>query len=389
MSIILSVLVLGILIFVHELGHFLVAKWCRVGVVEFAIGFGRKIFTKKVGETSYSIGIVPLGGYVRMVGDDPRALNPERAVDDNSPSAEAKLTGQEVEVPAELLADKSKWFLNKGILPRMAIVFAGPLFNYLFAFLLIFTSVVIYGKSVPVEQARIGDILPDYPAEKAGLKAKDLVKSVDGKPINAWADLARLITESDGRELTLAVERAGTEAGSIQNLEIKLKATQDSPEMALLDGSTGKRSIKIGILQSFDNAPATLAEGITIATFKTWSVTVMTWLGLKGMVMGVISPRNIGGPIFIMGEAAKKAEEGFQAILSFMVFLSISLAVLNLLPIPVLDGGHLLFFLLEAFKGKPISLRTQEYATRIGMALLLLLMVFAIGNDLFRLSQKL
>ena len=183
MTIFLSIAVLGILIFVHELGHFLLAKACGVGVVEFSIGFGKKIFKRKVGETNYAIGIVPLGGYVRMLGDDPHEIAGRSSGDDSSET---------------INSDRSKWFLEKGILPRLAIVAAGPAFNLFFAIFLGICSFYFYGKEVVLDTASIGDVIPDYPAAKAGLKEKDVITAVAGKPIATWQEMADAVSESAG-----------------------------------------------------------------------------------------------------------------------------------------------------------------------------------------------
>lgn len=379
---VVAVLVLGVLIFVHELGHFLLAKYNGVGVVEFAIGFGRKIWKRQYGETTYSIGIIPLGGYVRMVGDDPREL-------DSGKSEPVPLTPEEPEISEQerlLRADRSRWFLNKGFFAKSAIVIAGPGFNLLFAVLLSIVSFYCYGKLVAVDTAVIGDVIPNYPAEKAGVRSKDLVVAVDGKPVASWVDLSTAVRVSDGKEVVFEIERPNPAGGAPERLSFKIAATDDTSELSVIEGTGSKRSVKIGIVPDSIRKGVSFSEAVSQGVDHVYTLCVVTVRGLSGMIRGVISPKHISGPIFIFKEAAKSAKKGLEHLLDFMTFLSVSLAILNLLPIPILDGGHLLFFVIQAIRGgKPVSLRVQEVANQVGMLLLLLLMIFAFGNDLWKL----
>lgn len=378
---VVAVLVLGILIFVHELGHFLLAKYNGVGVVEFSIGFGRKIWKRQIGETTYAIGLIPLGGYVRMVGDDPREL-------DSGKSEAPPLTPESAEVSEQerlMRADRSRWFLNKGFFAKASIVIAGPGFNLLFAVLLSIVSFYCYGKLVAVDTAVIGDVIPGYPAEKAGVQSKDLVVAVDGKPVASWVDLSNAVRLSDGKEVKFEVERPAA-SGSSQHLSFNIAATDDTSELSVIEGTGSKRSVKIGIVPDSVRKEVTFGEAVTQGVGHVYTLCVVTVRGLSGMIRGAISPKHISGPIFIFQEAAKSAKRGLEHLLDFMTFLSVSLAILNLLPIPILDGGHLLFFIIQAIRGgKPVSLRVQELANQVGMLLLLLLMIFAFGNDLWKL----
>ncbi len=369
-----SILVLGILIFVHELGHFLLAKLNGVGVLEFSIGFGRKIWRRKIGETTYAIGLIPLGGYVRMVGDDPRDMEPVSATPDEELSPEDRA----------LLNDRSRWFLSKGYLAKSSIVLAGPGFNLLFAVLFSIFSFYNFGRMVAVDRAVIGDVIPGYPAEKAGLRAKDLVKSVDGQAVESWVDMADLIRKSDGKAVTFSVERVA-EAG-VETKSFTMAGTDDTAEISVLEGTSGKRSVKIGIVPDTIREPVDFYGAVKAGVGQVSYLCVVTVRGLWGMIQGAISPKHISGPIFIFKEAAKSAKKGLEHVLDFMTFLSVSLAILNLLPIPILDGGHLMFFTLQALRGgKPVSLRIQEVANQVGMLILFLLMIFAFGNDLLKL----
>lgn len=378
----LALVVLGILIFVHELGHFLLAKWNGIGVLDFSIGFGKKLWKRKIGETTYSLGLVPLGGYVRMVGDDPRAVASGQAL----PSDGAEL--QEVSPidpdQAKMVMDHSKWFLKKGYWAKFAVVFAGPAFNFLFAWIVAMGSIAVFGLDAPVEVSRIGDVFPGLPAEKAGLQRDDLVKAVNGTPVTTWAELASTISSSGGNPVKLDIERRA-ESGQIELKTLTLSPTLDIGELALLEEKGAKPSFKIGIVPPTERVPATLREAFLGGTSHVVFLSYITVKGLYGMVQGIISPKHIAGPIFIFQQAAQSAKRGVDRLLEFMIFLSVSLAVLNLLPIPILDGGHLLFFTIEALRRRPLSLKVQEVANQFGMAVLLLLMVFALSNDILRL----
>ncbi|RMG45541.1 MAG: RIP metalloprotease RseP [Candidatus Dadabacteria bacterium] len=382
MTILISVLVLGILIFVHELGHFLLAKANGVGVLEFAIGFGPKIWKKTIGETQYSVGIVPLGGYVRMVGDDPHAV-----YDHNSGELEEdESLGKE---QLELLKDRSRWFLNKGYLAKSSIVLAGPGFNLLFAYIASVVSLIVFGYANPIDQPVIGDVIPGYPAAKAGLKRKDRVVEVNGQPVRSWRELASKIAESNGAELQLKIERLSDPAyGKPEVLSITLHGTTETDELDILDSGKSrktKKSVKIGIVPDTVRKPVGYGEAVLGAALHVVRTCEITVKGLWAMVKGAISPKNIGGPIFIFQQAGKTAKKGFDYLLDFMIFLSVSLAILNLLPIPILDGGHLMFFTIEVLSRKPLSLKTQAMANQVGMLFLLGLMAFALWNDIDRL----
>ncbi|WKZ56792.1 MAG: RIP metalloprotease RseP [Bdellovibrionota bacterium] len=382
LMIVLAITVLGILIFVHELGHFLFAKWNGIGVLDFSIGFGKKLWKRKIGETTYSLGLIPLGGYVRMVGDDPRAVAAGQGLPAESGDLEAVSTLDDEQ--ARLMADQSKWFLKKGYWAKFWVVFAGPLFNLLFAWFLAIGSIALFGFDSPQNLAKIGEVFPGLPAEKAGLQRGDLVRSVNGVPVTTWEELASKIAGSGGEPVTLEITRQG-ESGLEQQHTLTLNPTQEIGELALLEGKDPKKSFKIGIVPSTERMPASLQEAFIGGTNHVLFLSYMTVKGLYGMIQGIISPKHIAGPIFIFQQAAKSAKRGVDYLIEFMIFLSVSLAILNLLPIPILDGGHLVFFTLEALRRKPLSLRVQEVANQFGMAVLLLLMVFALGNDLLRL----
>lgn len=395
MGILLSIVALGVVIAIHEAGHFAVAKWCRVGVIEYAIGFGKALISRRYGETRYSLRLIPLGGYVRMVGDDPYSVaqmqNPEQDPKMDppplaTPEQWAAPDTKNAPDPLEqaLLADRSKWFLTKGVGAKSAIVLAGPLANLISAFFLGVLSIAVWGATVPVNLPVIGQVIPGYPAAKAGLKMGDRVISVDGQPMNTWEELSSTVRNSEGKELAFEVERT-PEGQPPATLTLRFAGVQEKSELEFLDSSFASTGYKVGIGAAAKRVDVGVVEATQMAGYQIYKLTKVTIRGIIGLVTGAISLKNIGGPIFIFGESMRSANQGIAALLDFMVFLSVSLAVFNLLPIPVLDGGHLMFFLAEAVKGKPVSLRVMEVATQVGMALILALTVLAVGNDVLRL----
>lgn len=379
-KLVVPALVLAILIFVHELGHFLVAKWNGVGVLEFAIGFGKKVWSRRIGETRYSLGLIPLGGYVRMVQEDP-------GLSQTTGMVEKGLAGGDDLEPEDLalLQNRDRWFYTKGYLAKSSIVFAGPLFNILFAILLAFVSLLTYGQNVMLEGTVIDDVVPNDPAAKAGMKPGDRILSINGEQVSVWKDLAARIAKSGGNELVLQVERPVEGSEAKEQVEIKVAGALQKSELAVLEGKEQSKDYKIGISPQMGRAPVGIGEAAQGAVLHVYTLSHMTVRGLWGMATAKISPKNIGGPIFIFQEAARNAKKGLESLLDFMIMLSISLAILNLLPIPILDGGHLVFFTLEAIKGGPLSVAVQERAAQVGVLLLLILMVFAFGNDLSRM----
>lgn len=382
--------VLCVLIFVHELGHFLLAKFHKVGVLAFSIGFGPILWKRTIGETTYSLRLLPLGGFVRMVGDDPRMLNmppsvlsDPKAVEDseNSPLEAIDLEPMQV----RLFEDKSRWFLLKGFWPKFWIVFAGPAFNIIFAFLIAISSLAIFGRSI--NEPVIGGVMEGLPAEAAGLKTLDRVLAIDGTAIATWDDLAEAVRHSGGRKLTLRIESTLADkgvGGEIRDLtvtpELDPLISEDSPE--------DQKIYRLGIKGSPNREPVPFGEAVRDGSLWVANMTVGIAWSLKELFSGNVSPKHISGPIGIMKEVKRSADEGPVSLVAFMIFLSVSLAILNLLPIPVLDGGHIVFFVIEALKGGPLTVRFREVANGVGMFLLLALMIFAIGNDLLGIFSK-
>lgn len=361
MTIISAVVLLGILIFIHELGHFIVAKLSGVKVLRFSLGFGPKVVGRKWGETEYMISAVPLGGYVKMLGEEP---------------------GEELDE-----AELKRAFHVQPLLKRALIVFNGPLFNILLTFV-IFTIVLAWGS--PVNIPVISKLLPvidqveeGYPAQRAGLKPGDTVLSIDGKKIDTWFDMVEIVAKSPGKELAFQVKRGG----KVLDVKITPKSIEqeggDGQKITI--GRIGVRKVGGGFFtpikaNSLLDAPV---KGV-IATYKMGFFVIDS---IKMLITGEVSVKNIGGPVTILKESGKAASAGLLPYLMFMAILSVNLGILNLLPIPILDGGHLLLFALEGIKGGPLSEKAVIVAHKIGYAIIIILMVFALYNDFLRIFR--
>ena len=401
MSIITAILALGILVFIHELGHFLFAKFFSVQVLEFAVGFGPRIWGQRFRGTAYSIRVIPLGGYVRMAGESPldfeeqqaedsagaEECQPEAATTVDAEGGAADLTAEsltselsdEAFLPA-VTTDKSRWFLTQSYIPKFLIVFAGPLFNILFAVILAWFALFIFGKSSLVDTPEIGAVMPGLPAEKAGIMEGDRVVRIDGEEILLWDELAETIRASQGQSLDLEIDRGG------EIIHLTLNPTLEQSELDLLldEGNEGER-YKVGIIPASKRESAGFFEAAVLGVKQVLFISELTLKGIYGMIEGRVSTESISGPLYIFKHGADAARNGVDRLIDFMVFLSVSLALLNLLPIPVLDGGHLVFFTIEAIKGSPVSMRLQQVATQAGMLFLLGLMLFAVSNDIKKL----
>jgi regulator of sigma E protease len=400
MGIFTAIIVLGVLVFVHELGHFLVARLCGVGVLEFAVGFGPVLARWQGEETTYSLRAIPLGGFVRMVGDDPSLVYGEEVVGKREAAGGASaIEGVQEELTPQqehLLRDESKWFLKKSYLPRCAVVLAGPVANLVFAWVLAFASCLVVG--VPTLQegpAVLGAIQEGLPADTAGLKPGDTIVSVDGVEVSTFAKLVQFVRDSEGKALNLVVKRriapasgelAATDEGKHESLSITVKPLSDaSPELDVAEGRPVNKTFRIGAVPPFVHAPAGLGTSASAATAQVIGVSIQTVRTLKALIVGDLkATRTIGGPIEIIKQTAKSAERGVAETLMMMIVLNVSLAIFNLLPVPVLDGGHLTFFTIEKLRGKPLTMRAQAAVMNVGLIILLSLMVFAVGNDIRR-----
>jgi regulator of sigma E protease len=350
-SIAAAVIGLGVLIVFHEFGHFLLAKLSGVGVLTFSVGFGPKLWVKKRGETEYALSAFPLGGYVKMVGEDP----------------DEEVQQTEIE----------KSFAHKSLLKRMAIVVAGPGFNLLLAVFLFMVVFIFYG--VPVMSTQVSGVEKGSPAERAGIAKGDRIVAIDGDAVKEWEELSTKIKGSGGRALNLRIRRGD------EDINVTVQPTQKEGRNIF-----GERRddwmIGIGSQVSIEKGNPGLA--VVKAVSQTYDYSKLTLLAFYKMILGDVSPRNIGGPILIAQMAGQQAQEGLGSFLAFLAVLSINLGVLNLLPVPVLDGGHLVFFLVEAVIRKPVAVKYREVAQQVGICLLALLMIYAFYNDIVRFFEK-
>lgn len=351
-SILSVIILLGVLIFAHELGHFLMAKQAGVGVERFQLGFGPKILGRTWGETEYRLSLIPLGGMVKLVGDsEGDTLSPE---------------------------EEKRSFLKQPVWKRILIVLAGPVFNLLLAILIF---MVIYMVGIPALTPHIGSVQPASPAAEAGIQAGDVIGTVSGKKITHWDELAEFISDSEGAALNITVERGGNSLTFI--VKPRLTKTRN------LFGEQVS-SYKIGVSPSSDTVIRRMnpLQAFWSSLKQSWLITKLTLVSIVKIFEGVISPRTLGGPILIAQIAGAQVKEGIIPFVLFMALLSINLAVLNLLPIPVLDGGHLMFYLIESVTGKEINLKWREMAQQIGFVLLMALMIFVVMMDIERLNIK-
>ncbi len=348
MTILSAVVVLGVLIFVHELGHFIFAKLFRVGVEKFSLGFGPKLVGRKIGETEYLISSFPLGGYVKMVGEsDEGELCPD---------------------------DRLRSFSGKPPLQRIVIVAAGPVFNLIFAYLVFIT---VYMVGVPSVTTRIGEVVEGKPAARAGIKAGDLITAVNGKAVPRWDDFAKMIAESKGQPVTIQAMRGK------QSLSFTVVPETRTGKNILGESVS---SPVIGVVSSKETVIDRFGPGEAFVrgSAQTWNVIRLTLLSIVKLIERAIPLETIGGPIMIAKMAGQQAAAGGVSFLAFMALLSVNLGVLNLLPVPILDGGHLFFYLWELIFRRPVSLKTREMAQQIGLVLLIALMVLAFYNDIAR-----
>ncbi len=349
MTFLYALILLGILIFVHELGHFIVAKLMKVKVLKFSLGFGPKVIGRKIGETEYLISSFPLGGYVKMLGEE----------------------GVE-EIPEE---EKPRAYNYQPVWRRFLIVFSGPLFNLLFASL-IFALIFMVG--FPVLLPQVGEVMPDSPAARVGLLKGDTITEIEGRPINRWDEMTEIIHKNPGRELLVKIKR--------DNQTIQFKITPEKKEVPNIFGEKKEVGL-IGIkpLGATRIERVALHKAVINGIEKTWDISVLTVVSIIKLIQRIIPAETIGGPILIFQMAGQEAAHGPLSFFTFMAIISINLGVLNLLPIPILDGGHILFLLIEAVRRKPLSEKVIMVAQRVGLAIIITLMVFAFYNDIMRL----
>ncbi len=435
-TILAGILMLGVLVFVHELGHFAIAKLCGVKVLKFSLGFGPKLISHRRGETEYQVCIIPLGGYVQMLGEG------------------GGEHGEEVELSAE---EKARSFAEQSVAKRLAIVSAGPVMNLMLPLLILPISFMVgvqmptyldqpacvgyvvpgsdaaesgfnagdcvisvnqclvenwndtnkgfvsqagdalifqierdgeelqliippendslQGMQVlgllPYQEARIGGLAPDMPAAKAGIVEGDLILAIADSPIASWYDLKGVIQTVGSQSAPVQLERAG------EQLVVELTPEQRE--------EGGDYLLGIAPLYSSEKKSFGFAAAFREGASRTWELIELTVVFVQKLFTGSVSAKNIGGPITVVQIAGQAAQTDLSAILSVLAFISIQLGILNLLPIPILDGGHILFYIIELIIRRPVSIRAREMAQQVGMAMLLMLMVLAFYNDIVRL----
>jgi len=349
LSFITFAIVLSVLIFVHEFGHFIFAKRSGVKVERFAFGFGKKLLGIKRGDTEYCICAVPLGGYVKMAGEE----------------LTEKRTGKDFE------------FLSKPVSVRASIIAAGPILNYVLAFF-VFIAVFVMGNPQMISQ--VGQVLEDYPAHEAGIKEGDKIVALDGEPISYWDEILAAIHANTGTPIDVSIERDG------RDFEFRITPKLETRKNIF------KQEVKVGLIgiapsDNIEFVKHGLFESVPLAAAKVWNITEVTCVGLWRIATGAMSFReSVSGPVGIYRITARAAEAGFVYVLQILAIVSICLAIFNLLPIPVLDGGHLLFLAIEKVRGKPLSPKAYERAINVGLAFLILLMVFVFYNDFDRMG---
>jgi regulator of sigma E protease len=358
--------VLTIVVFFHELGHFLIARLCGIKVITFSIGFGPEIvgFNDRYG-TRWKISAVPLGGYVKFFGDENAASVPDR-------DAASGMTE----------AEKNDSFQFKPVGSRAAVVAAGPIANFILAIAIFAIVFMIVGKQTTT--ARVDAIQPNSAAQAAGFQPGDLVVAINGNPIANFSEMQRIVSISAGEPIRVEVERGG--------VPVTLNATPELKEIKDNFGNVHRLGV-LGISRSM--APGDIKtekagplQAVVMGVQETWFVIDRTISYIGGVFTGRESADQLGGPIRIAQVSGQVATAGFTALIHLTAVLSVSIGLLNLFPIPLLDGGHLLFYGIEAARGRPLSERAQEVGFRIGLAIVLVLMIFATFNDILHLATS-
>ncbi len=347
------IVVLGVLIFIHEFGHYITAKKSDILVEEFALGFGPKLISKKVGETVYSIRSIPLGGFCNMAGEFPAD---DEDMDEKERTIYKKAEG------------KNRLFHQKSAFKRFAVIFMGPVMNFLlagFIFILIFS---VFGVPVSTSnEAVLGEIIPEKPAAEAGLQPNDKIISIDGTPVKSWKEMASLIKENSSEVIKIKFERNK----KIQHVTI-------IPEYSKESGGG-----IIGIYPQLIRKNIPFFESIKLGIFQTFRVIQFTIMGFVQMISKP-SASDIGGPIMIASIVGQAARVGILNVLNWTAIISINLGIINLLPFPALDGGRILFIVIEMIRGKAVDAKKENFVHLIGFAILIMLMIFIIYKDIMR-----
>ncbi|MCO5129684.1 MAG: RIP metalloprotease [Xanthobacteraceae bacterium] len=358
--------VLTIVVFFHELGHFLVARWAGVKVLTFSLGFGPELagFNDRRG-TRWKLSAIPLGGYVRFFGDESEASTPDNA-----------------KLQAMTADEREGSFHHKKLGPRAAIVAAGPIANFILAVLIFGGLFTFYGR--PNATARVDKVMEGSAAAAAGFKSGDLVTAINGAAIGNFAEMQRIVGAEAGQQLAFTVKRG--------DASVTLQATPQLKEIKDNFGNVHKLGV-LGITRS--NAPGDVliervdpATGLWLGVKETWFVIDRTLAYIGGIFVGREAADQVGGPLRIAQISGQVATIGLAALIHLTAVLSVSIGLLNLFPVPLLDGGHLLFYAIEGLRGRPLSERAQEMGFRIGLGLVLMLMVFATYNDILHFATS-
>lgn len=351
-TLVATIFVLGILIFFHELGHFLVAKKSGIRVERFSLGFPPKMIGKKIGDTEYCLSWIPLGGYVKMAGEDPD---------------ETKIEGKPYE------------FMSKPVGIRALVIAAGPVMNFILAIFIFWGIIFFKGmQETHYESTQVGLVETGGPADEAGIKPGDMIVSINGIDVTTFRDMAQIIYQQVEKPIEVKWLREGEEfTARITTFKDRvLDEKGEMQEVGKIGIGPSYTTIKVGFFQS-------LAEAVGTVIF----ILVETIKFLVGFITGTSSIKLLGGPLFIAKAAGEAAKSGFVYLLSLMGLLSVNLALINILPIPVLDGGHLLFLGIEKIKGSPLSLKQRATMQQIGLAFLILLIMFITYNDFLRILR--
>ncbi len=385
------ILVLGIVIFVHELGHFLAAKWTGVYAPRFSLGFGPALWRRRHGETEYVLAALPLGGYVRMASREDETM---AMIEGGKPEGQGhgEVQGTEVSTAHPVDWDENamvpfgpkpvppeRWFESKPLWARVVIMLAGVTMNVVLT-LVVSTGVFsYYGR--PYVPAVVDSLIMDMPAQKAGLLPGDSIASINGTQIRSWSELLTTITGSADKEIALGVVRGGT--------PLTLSMTPVAQEG--MDPATG-RAVTVGRVGAYpkdkgERDPMNLAAASVAGWRATWAMGSSVIGVVGGLFQGTISVKNLGGPVAIARTSVNAAKTGMESLWALIAFLSINLAILNLLPIPILDGGQVVMTVAESLKGSPFSIRTRENVMRVGLAAIVALFAVVMFNDLVALFR--
>lgn len=355
-TILAAIFVLGVLVFIHETGHFLAAKLFRIRVDRFSIGYPPRLIGKKIGDTDYCISAIPFGGYVKIAG----------MVDE---SLDKKILEEE---------PKPWEFRSKPWIQKVAVVIAGSFMNILFAFAVFVGATMIYGMAEQVPGTHVGSLMEGRPAEEAGMLPGDRIISVDGKEVASWEDMTEIIHGAPGRPLTVSWMRNDT-----------VFSAELTPVLEkIVDGGDVREVGLIGIAPKFEVRPVGLGRAILGGGVTAYGITRLVIVSLIRLIRGRESVRSLAGPLGISRMAGESARSGWGTLIGFMALLSLNLGILNLLPIPVLDGGHLMFLSVEGIIRRPIPLKLKLIIQQVGMFLIFGLMLFAIYNDVIRMINK-